>query len=109
MNDILFILLIFFLVTTSFARQSGVRVQRPGAASAQPVDAAAILIAVRPGGAPIACRAICAAVSRLHGMTPGAPVVIQADRKADVGPLVQVMDQVRLAGIQDIAVAAEAP
>ena len=115
MIDILFILLIFFLVTSSFVRESGVQVDRPGAVSAGQVQEAAILIAIRPDGEiwldrrAVDLRRLKPAVSRLHGRTPEAPVVIQADRKADVGLLVQVMDQVRLAGIQDIAVAAEVP
>lgn len=115
MIDILFILLIFFLVTSSFVRESGVQVDRPGAVSAAQVEAAAILIAIRPDGEiwvdrrPVDLRRLKAAVSRLHSRTPEAPVVIQADRKVDVGLLVRVMDEVRLAGIRDIAVAAEAP
>ena len=48
-------------------------------------------------------------IARLHTRTPDAPVVIQADRRVDIGLLVQVMDQVRLAGIRDIAIAAETP
>lgn len=115
MIDILFILLIFFLVTSSFVRESGVQVDRPGALSAGQVEAAAILIAIRPDGEiwldhkAVDLRRLKPAVSRLHSRIPEAPVVIQADRKADVGLLVQVMDQVRLAGIQDIAVAAQVP
>ena len=50
MIDILFILLIFFLVTSSFVRESGVQVDRPGAVSAAQMEAAAILIAIRPDG-----------------------------------------------------------
>ncbi len=115
MIDILFILLIFFLVTTSFVRESGIQVDRPAAASSQPVEGAAIMIAIQPDGAiwldrrAVDLRRLQSAITRLHSRTPEAPVVIQADRNADVGLLVQVMDQIRLAGIRDIAVAAEAP
>ena len=51
MIDILFILLIFFLVTTSFVRESGIQVDRPAAASSESVEGSAILIAIQPDGA----------------------------------------------------------
>ena len=115
MIDILFILLIFFLVTTSFVRESGIQVDRPAAASSETVEGSAILIAIQPDGAiwldrhAVDLRRLQPAIARLGSRSPGAPVVIQADRNADVGLLVQVMDQVRLAGIRDIAIAAETP
>jgi len=115
MIDILFILLIFFLVTTSFVRESGIQVERPSAASARPAEASSIMLAIRADGEiwldrqAVDLRRLKQALARLHALTPDAPVVIQADRKADVGLLVQVMDQVRLAGIHDIAIAAETP
>ncbi|MCU7959043.1 MAG: biopolymer transporter ExbD [gamma proteobacterium symbiont of Bathyaustriella thionipta] len=115
MLDILFILLIFFLVTTSFVRESGIQVERPAASSAQAAEASSIMLAIAADGEiwldgdSVDLRRLKQPLSRLHALTPEAPVVIQADRKADVGLLVRVMDQVRLAGIQDIAIAAETP
>jgi len=115
MIDILFILLIFFLVTTSFVRESGIQVERPSASSAQVAEASSIMLAIAADGEiwldrnSIDIRRLKRQLSQLHRLTPEAPVVIQADRKADVGLLVKVMDQVRLAGIQNIAIAAETP
>ena len=113
MIDIVFILLIFFLVTTSFVRESGIQVDRPAAASSESVEGSAIMIAIRPDGEiwldrrAVDLRRLQPTIARVHSRSPDAPVVIQADRGADVGLLVQVMDQIRLAGIRDIAVAAE--
>jgi len=113
MLDVVFIMLIFFVVTTSFIKESGVEVNRPSAQTAATQESANILIAIRPNGEiwidgrAVDVRALRANVERLRVEFPQAKVVIQGDRAAPIGLLVKVMDQVRLAGIDDVAIAAE--
>ncbi len=114
MLDVVFIMLIFFIVTTSFVKEAGINVNTPQASTAQRQESANIFIAINEGGEvwidrrPIDVRALRATVARLHAENPQGTVVIQSDEKAHTGLLVQVMDQVRLAGIDKIAVAASA-
>ena len=113
MLDVVFIMLIFFVVTTSFVKESGVEVNRPSAETAQQQEQANILIAIRPNGEiwidnrSVDVRAVRANVERLRAEFPEGQVVIQGDREAQIGLLVMVMDQVRLAGISDVAIAAD--
>jgi len=113
MLDVVFIMLIFFVVTTSFVKESGVDVNRPMANTAQQQESANILIAIRPNGEiwidgrAVDVRAVRANVERLMAEFPETDVVIQGDRQAQIGLLVRVMDQVRLAGITNVAIAAE--
>ncbi len=113
MLDIVFIMLIFFIVTSSFIKESGVDVQRPAAATATRQEQGSILIAItskdriwvdRREVEPAALRVI---IERLHAEHPEGSVVIQADKAASSGLLVQVIDQARRAGVDDIAIAAE--
>lgn len=112
MLDIVFIMLIFFIVTTSFVKESGIQVNTPQAQTASKQDSANIFIAINPQGEvwidkrPVDVRAVRAVVARLHAENPGGAVVIQADRESVTHRLVEVMDQVRLAGIEKIAIAA---
>jgi biopolymer transport protein ExbD len=113
MLDVVFIMLIFFVVTTSFVKESGVEVNRPSAETTRQQEQANILIAIRPNGEiwidnrSVDVRAVRANVERLRAEFPEGQVVIQGDREAQIGLLVRVMDQVRLAGITDVAIAAD--
>ena len=113
MLDVVFIMLIFFVVTTSFVKESGVEVNRPSAETSRQQEQANILIAIRPNGEiwidnrSVDVRAVRANVERLRAEFPEGQVVIQGDREAQIGLLVRVMDQVRLAGITDVAIAAD--
>lgn len=112
MLDVVFIMLIFFIVTSSFIRESGVEVQRPQAETASPQDKGNILIAVTADGQiwmdkqPVDIRSVRAHVERMRVDQPDGAVVVQADQDARTGLVVQVMDQARLAGVQDVALAA---
>jgi len=114
MLDIVFIMLIFFIVTTSFVKESGIDVNRPSAQTAEKKDRAHILIAISDGGEiwvqkrQIDVRSVRANVERLKAESPEGGVVIQADKDARSGLLVQVMDQVRLAGVSNVSIAASA-
>jgi biopolymer transport protein ExbD len=113
MLDIVFIMLIFFIVTTSFVKESGVTVNTPQAATAANQENANIFIAITANGEvwidrrPVDPRSVRAIVARLHADNPEGSVIIQSDAEAATGTLVDVMDQVRLAGVEGIAIAAD--
>lgn len=115
MMDVVFIMLIFFIVTTSFVKEAGIEVNRPTAASAERQERGNIMIAVSESGAvwidgrQVDPRAVRANVERLRAENPESAVVIQADEASRTGILVQVIDQVRLAGVHNVAVAASKP
>ncbi len=111
MLDVTFIMLIFFIVTTSFVKESGIDVNRPTASTSEKKENAAILIAINESGdvwldkRKVDVRSVRANVERMRAEAPEGTVVIQADKASKTGILVQVMDQVRLAGITSISVA----
>jgi biopolymer transport protein ExbD len=113
MLDIVFIMLIFFIVTTSFVKESGVTVNTPQAQTASRQENANIFIAITAAGEvwidrrPVDPRSVRAIVARLHADNPEGSVIIQADAEAATHMLVEVMDQVRLAGVEGIAIAAD--
>jgi biopolymer transport protein ExbD len=112
MLDVVFIMLIFFIVTASFVKESGIDVNKPEAQTSTPKEKANILIAIDAGGGiwidrrKVDPRAVRANVERLHAENPQGTVVIQADEEARTGDLVRVMDAVRQAGVFDVAIAA---
>jgi biopolymer transport protein ExbD len=113
MLDIVFIMLIFFIVTASFVKESGVEVNRPTAQTAERQEQGQIIVALKPNGEVwidkrvVDIRAVRANIARLHAENPLGSVVIAADRDTKTHYLVQVMDQIRLAGVPNIAIAAE--
>ena len=114
MLDIVFIMLIFFIVTTSFVKESGVTVSRPSAQTAEEKKGSNILVAIRANGEiwidrrAVDVRAVRPNIERMKAENPEGAVIIQADEFSPTGLLVKVMDQVRLAGISNISISAEA-
>lgn len=112
MLDVVFIMLIFFIVTTSFVKESGLDVNRPSASTAKKKERASILVAISQNGEiwiqkrRVDIRSVRANIERLHAESPEGTVVIQADKTSETGVLVDVMDQIRLAGVESISVAA---
>ncbi|MBZ9556576.1 MULTISPECIES: biopolymer transporter ExbD [Modicisalibacter] len=110
MLDVVFIMLIFFIVTTSFIKESGVEIERPEASSATARPDAQVMVAITPQGAvwvdgePVDVHRIGSTVAGLVGDDGG--VVVQADRNATTGVLIEVMDRIRRAGVDNLAVAA---
>ena len=109
--DMIFILLIFFLVTTSFTRETGVAVNRPKAATAGELSRQSILVAItRAGHLYMHTRRVTldelGALLReeLRG-APGRSVVIVADKTASTGALIDVMDECNLAGAAKVSIA----
>ncbi len=115
MLDVVFIMLIFFIVTASFVKEAGIDVNRPEAATAVKKDRANILIAISDKGEiwinkrRIDVRAVQANIERLHAENPQGTVVIQADTKATTETLIKVMDASRAAGVYDVSIAAQEP
>lgn len=113
--DMIFILLIFFLVTASFVRQSGVEIQRPEAVTAQMTENAGLMIGMTSDGRIFAdrnevdLRSIRGIVEIFLIENPGGGVLIEADRQSSTGRLVEILDQCRLAGAEKIAVSARRP
>jgi biopolymer transport protein ExbD len=111
--DMVFILLIFFIVTTSFTKETGVDVNRPSAKTAVKKERANILIAIKENGEiwmekrQIDRRAVRANVERMYAENPEGSVIIMADKEAKTGLLIEVMDQARLAGVANVSIAAE--
>ena len=115
MLDIVFIMLIFFIVTTSFTKETGAIIIKPEAEQATALRHGTILIGVRPNNdvwmakRRIELRELRQMVERAKAENPQGSVVIVADKGSRIGTLTQVMDQVRLAGITGIAISAEKP
>jgi biopolymer transport protein ExbD len=113
--DMVFILLIFFLVTTSFVKESGVDVNRPTAATAESMQKAGIMIGVDKDNRifmekrEIDMRAVRANVERAIAENPESTVVIVADRLSRTGIAIEVMDACRLAGAESVSIAARLP
>ncbi len=113
MLDVVFILLILFIVTASFVKESGIDINRPAAATAVRKERGNILVAITPTGQiwierrQVDVRAVRANIERLHAENPQGAVVIQADRDSKNGLLVEVMDAAKLAGVENISIAAE--
>ena len=113
MMDIVFIMLIFFIVTTSFVKETGVDINRPNAETAERDEKGNILVAISENNEvfidrrKVDIRAIRPNIVRLRAENPEGSVIIQADKASQTGLLVQAMDQIRLAGVQEISIAAD--
>ncbi|MCA1798507.1 MAG: biopolymer transporter ExbD [Xanthomonadaceae bacterium] len=113
MLDVVFIMLIFFIVTATFVRETGIDVTRPDAQTAQQQQRPPILIAISKDGEiwfdrrRIDIRAVRANVERALAENPEGGVVILADRESITGLLVEVMDEARLAGAPSVSIASE--
>jgi biopolymer transport protein ExbD len=112
MMDIVFIMLIFFIVTTSFIKETGIDPNRPEAETAKRAELGNILIAIAPNDriwmnkAPIELEAVKIMMELAHAENPESSVVIVADELASTGLVLDVMDQIRLSGISKISLSA---
>lgn len=113
--DMVFILLIFFLVTTSFVKETGVEVNRPTAATAVSQSKATILIGIDAtdriffDNREVDVRAVRANVERALAENPEGAVVVVTDRSSTTGMAIEVMDGARLAGAANVSLAARLP
>ena len=110
--DMVFLLLIFFMVTTSFVKETGIEVNRPTASTAQLKEKGNILIGVDAKGRvflernQIDIRSVRAHIERCLAENPESSIVIVADKTSKTGVVIRVMDQCRLAGAKNISIAA---
>jgi biopolymer transport protein ExbD len=113
MLDVVFIMLIFFIVTASFVKETGIDVNKPDARTPDVQEDGNILIAITENNGIwidrrlIDPRAVRANVERLAAENPNGAVVILADKHSYNDTLVQVMDAARQAGVYKISIAAE--
>mgnify|MGYP000745247597 CR=1 FL=1 len=113
MLDVVFILLIFFIVTATFTKESGIEVDRPQASTAMVQEKVNILIAINANDEiwidrrQIDIRALRPIIERLHAENPKGSVVIQADSNSRNEQLIRVMDAARAAGVYEIAIATQ--
>ena len=109
--DMVFILLIFFIVTTTFVEETGVEVDKPSAASAAALDKNSILLAITAegqvvyGGQEVGIGGVRALVKRLVEQEP-MPVIIQVDRAANADMVLRVIDESKLGGAKNVSLAA---
>jgi biopolymer transport protein ExbD len=110
MLDCVFILLIFFIVTTTFVDETGVEVDKPQAASAVQLEKTSIMLAITKkgevvyGGREIGVNGVQTLVKRMIAKEQ-VPVIIQADKEAPAGLLVRVLDESKLAGAIKVSIA----
>ena len=113
MLDIVFIMLIFFIVTTTFVRETGVTVDKPEALTAEPRPQGNVLIGVDSdngiwmNGSQIELSDVRTLVQRARAENPEGSVILISDKGARTGTLVEVMDQVQAAGVSRMAISAE--
>ena len=113
MIDVVFIMLIFFIVTASFVKEAGIDVNRPDAQTAVRQERANILIAISENNEiwidqrMIDPRAVRANIERLRAENPEGSIVIQADKGSVTETLVLVMDAARQAGVYNVSIAAQ--
>ena len=112
--DMVFILLIFFIVTTVFVEETGVEVEKPEASSALQLEKNSVLIAVTSkgqvvyGGKEIGVNGVRAIVRRLTNKEE-IPVIVQVDEGANAGLVVRVIDESKLGGAKNISLSADLP
>lgn len=113
MLDVVFIMLIFFIVTASFVKETGADINRPESSTATTKENASILVAINAQGEiwvdkrRIDVRAVRSNIERLHAEKPEGTLIIQADNKATAELIMKVMDAARQTGVHDIALAAQ--
>lgn len=113
MLDVVFIMLIFFIVTATFIKEAGIQVERPDTSTADTQDDASILIAISPIDEiwvdrkkrdPRALRGV---IERLHAENPKGSIVIQADEESTNEMLVIVMEAAKGAGVTNVSIASD--
>jgi biopolymer transport protein ExbD len=113
MLDVVFIMLIFFIVTASFIKEAGIEVNRPEASTASKKENVNILVAISAtneiwiDGRRIDKRAVRSVIERMHAENPKGAVVIQADNESNTETVASVIDSARSADVYDVSLATE--
>ena len=113
MLDVVFIMLIFFIVTASFIKEAGIEVARPEAETATKKENVNILVAISSSNEiwidnrRIDKRSVRSVLERMHAENPKGAVVIQADKASNTETVAAVLDASRAAGVYDVSLATE--
>ena len=113
MLDVVFIMLIFFIVTATFIKQAGIEITRPEALTATQKPTVSVLVAIGPNGdiwidkKRVDVGAVRAHIERIHAENPKGGLVVQSDRKAKSEKLLAVLEAARAAGITEVAIATD--
>ena len=113
MLDVVFIMLIFFIVTATFIKETGVEVNRPDTQTAELKKTVSLLVGVAPDSAvwidkkKVDIRNVRPTMERLHAENPKGGLVIQADGDSKVEKVLAIMDAARSIGINQVAIAGE--
>ena len=113
MLDVVFIMLIFFIVTATFVKEVGIDVNSPDKnQNVQDADKQSIVVQItsrdriRVRGRDVDFRAVRANIERLHAENPDAPVVVQPHADSTTETMIHVMDSARQAGVYNVSIAA---
>ncbi len=113
MLDVVFIMLIFFIVTATFVKEIGLDVNSPDKnQNVKDADKQSIVVQItsrdriRIRGRDVDVRAVRANIERLHAENPDAPVVVQPHPESKTNTMIQVMDSARQAGVYNVSIAA---
>ncbi|MCW8195741.1 biopolymer transporter ExbD [Proteobacteria bacterium 005FR1] len=113
MLDVVFIMLIFFIVTSVFIKEAGIEVNRPDATTATPKENVSILVAINENNEiwidkrRVDVRAVKSVIERMRAENPEGGLVIQADDQANVKTLTAVADAARELGLYDVSIATD--
>ena len=113
MLDVVFIMLIFFIVTATFIKQAGIDVLRPDALTSEQKPTVALLVAISPGGdiwidkKRVDPTSVRSHIERLHAENPKGGLVVQADRASTNEKLMVVLNAARAAGMREVAISTE--
>jgi biopolymer transport protein ExbD len=108
--DVVLVLIIFFLMTTTFVLSSGIKVELPPGGAAQQAQDSDAIVLIAPDGSlfyqesRVDLQALRAALGRAHQQRPGLRVVIKADKSVPHGQVVEVMDVAKMVGIERLAI-----
>jgi biopolymer transport protein ExbD len=113
MLDVVFIMLIFFIVTATFIKEAGIQVERPDTVTADSQEDASILIAISANDAiwidkqERDTRDLRGIIERLHSENPKGSIVIQADERSTNETLIQILEAAKAAGVTNVAMASD--
>ena len=113
MLDVVFIMLIFFIVTATFIKEAGIQVDRPDTVTADAQEDASILIAISANDAIWVdkqerdSRELRGIIERLHSENPKGSLVIQADENSTNETLIQILEAAKAAGVVNVAMASD--
>jgi biopolymer transport protein ExbD len=113
MIDMVFILLIFFIVTSTFTRETGIDVTKPKASSAKELARESILIGITRQGTvhinetQVNLSSLQTILKQMMAESPDRPVIIVSDREAPSGAIVDVLDECNIAKVRKVSISAE--